>query len=108
MANVLKLAMIEAIQRLHALQWSARRIALELGIDRGTVARHLRSPPPDPNAAIPPAGFLAVGGSNTATFSPLPAPPRSTLTGSDAAACPTTSNAAISPAGSPVSWFVLS
>ena len=56
MANVLKMAIVQSIRQLHAARWSQRRIARELGIDRGTVARHLRSPPPDPNAAIPPAG----------------------------------------------------
>ena len=59
MANVLKMAMIQSIQQLHAAGWSQRRIARELGIDRGTVARHLRPPPPDPKPAIPPAGSAA-------------------------------------------------
>jgi transposase len=56
MANVLKMAIVQAIQQLHAAGWSRRRIAKELEIDRGTVARYLPSPPPDPNAAILPAG----------------------------------------------------
>jgi transposase len=101
MANALKMAIVQSIRQLHAARWSQRRIARELGIDRGTVARHLRSPPPDPNAAIPPAGFLAVGGSNAATFSPLPAPAVGTLAGSDVADGAAISNPAISPAGSP-------
>ena len=42
MANVLKMAMIESIQQLHAVQWSQRRIAETLGIDRKTVARYLK------------------------------------------------------------------
>lgn len=42
MANVLKMAMIETIQQLHAAHWSQRRIALALGIDRKTVARYLK------------------------------------------------------------------
>jgi transposase len=100
MANALKMAIVQSIRQLHAARWSQRRIARELGIDRGTVARHLRSPPPDPNAAIPPAGFLAVGGSNAATFSPLPAPALDTSAGSDVADGAAASNAAISPAGS--------
>jgi transposase len=100
MANALKMAIVQSIRQLHAARWSQRRIARELGIDRGTVARHLRSPPPDPNAAIPPAGFLAVGGSNAATFSPLPAPAADTLAGSEVADGAVASKAAISPAGS--------
>jgi transposase len=100
MANALKMAIVQSIRQLHAARWSQRRIARELGIDRGTVARHLRSPLPDPNAAIPPAGFLAVGGSNAATFSPLPAPAADTLAGSEVADGAVASKAAISPTGS--------
>ncbi len=71
MANVLKMAIIRSILHLHSLQWSARRIARELGIDRGTVgrclSRHLRPPKP----VIPPTGSAAP---NAATFSASPAP----------------------------------
>lgn len=42
MANQLKMAMIQALLALHARGWSQRRIARELGIDRGTVARYLQ------------------------------------------------------------------
>jgi transposase len=42
MANQLKMAMIQALLALHARGWSKRRIARELGIDRGTVARYLQ------------------------------------------------------------------
>jgi transposase len=42
MANQLKMAMIQALLALHACGWSKRRIARELGIDRGTVARYLQ------------------------------------------------------------------
>lgn len=42
MANHLKVAKVLSIQALHARGWSQRRIARELGIDRGTVARHLK------------------------------------------------------------------
>ncbi len=97
MANTLKMAIVQSIQQLHAAGWSQRRIARELEIDRGTVARYLRPPAPDPNAAIPPAGSA---GSNAATFSPVPARAPSTSAGSgiaDGAAAP---NAAILPAGS--------
>src|SRR5690242_1170721 len=41
MSNRLKMAIIEAILRLHERRWTGRRIALELGIDRETVARHI-------------------------------------------------------------------
>ncbi len=97
MANVLKMAKIQSIQQLHAAGWSLRRIARELEIDRGTVARSLRSPPPDPNAAILPAGSAE---SNAATFAPSPAPgakPSGGSANADSAAAP---NAAILPAGS--------
>ena len=74
MANHLKVAMIHAILTLHQRGWSNRRIARELGVDRGAVARHLATlnaatgsdnPPPgsgvvadgmeDSKAATPPA-----------------------------------------------------
>ena len=42
MANQLKMALIDTIQRLHQQDWSQRRIALELGIDRETVSRYLQ------------------------------------------------------------------
>ena len=41
MANRLKMALVQSIQQLHAAGWSQRRIARELGIDRGAVKRHL-------------------------------------------------------------------
>ena len=41
MANHLRMAMIQAIVTLHQRGWSNRRIARELGVDRGAVARHL-------------------------------------------------------------------
>jgi transposase len=97
MANVLKMAKIQSIQQLHAAGWSQRRIALELEIDRGTVARYLRPRPPDPNPAIPPAGSA---GSNAATFSPLPAPAADATVGSESADSAAAPNAAILPAGS--------
>lgn len=61
MANHLTMALIETILTLHQRKWSQRRIARELGIDRATVARHLRqaaqaetadqpSPQPGPEA----------------------------------------------------------
>jgi transposase len=98
MANVLTMAKIQSIQQLHAAGWSQRRIADELDIDRGTVARYLQSSPPDPKPAIPPAGS---GESNAATFLPLPAPTAQRTNGSDGAGCAVGSNAAIPPTGLP-------
>jgi transposase len=98
MANVLKMAIVQAIQQLHASGWSGRRIAKELAIDRGTVARYLPSPPPDPKPAILPAGSP---GSNAATFPGLPAPAAETPPGNEGDDLAAGSNAAIVPTGSP-------
>jgi transposase len=97
MANVLKMAIVQSIQQLHAAGWSQRRIARELEIDRGTVARYLRPPRPEPNAAISPPGS---DGSNAATFPPLPAPVSGGGDGNGCAGLVAVSNAAILPAGS--------
>lgn len=71
MANVLEMAIVQAILQLHAAKWSQRRIARELGIDRGTVARCLKAAQSDPKAAIPPTGSE---GSKAATLHASPAP----------------------------------
>jgi hypothetical protein len=71
MANVLEMAIVQAIQNLYAAKWSQRRIARELGIDRGTVARCLRTLQSDPKPAIPPTGSE---GSKAASFEGPPAP----------------------------------
>lgn len=42
MSNLLKMAVRETIRTLHRRGWSQRRIADELGINRETVALHLR------------------------------------------------------------------
>jgi transposase len=97
MANVLKMAIVQSIQQLQAAGWSQRRIAQGLKIDRGTVARYLRSPPPAPKPAILPAGS---DGSNAATFPPLPAPATGPAPGSEGADSAGSSKAAIPPAGS--------
>jgi transposase len=97
MANVLKMALVHSIQQLHAAGWSQRRIASELEIDRGTVARYLRPSPPDPNAAILPAGS---GDSKPATHSPCPASGSSTSAGSEVAESAAAAKPAIVPAGS--------
>lgn len=43
MANRLKVAKAASTHDLHAQGWSQRRIARELGVSRGAVARHLRT-----------------------------------------------------------------
>ena len=43
MANQLKMADVQAIMALHRLGWSDRRIARELGVDRGTVGQYVKS-----------------------------------------------------------------
>ncbi len=59
MANQLKMATIKAIWTLYQGGWSQRRIAKELNINRETVARHLKSQPPDPKPATnAPTGSL--------------------------------------------------
>ena len=52
MANQLKMALVDTIQRLHQQGWSKRRIARELGIDRETVARHLAAKPASAEGAL--------------------------------------------------------
>src|ERR1700675_1584601 len=56
MSNLLQVAMIETILSLRQRGWSKRRIARELGIDRETVARHLRQSPAPPKPANAPIG----------------------------------------------------
>lgn len=56
MANRLKMAEARSIIALARMGWSYRRIAAEVGVDRGTVSRHVRAAlgdldGPDPNAA---------------------------------------------------------
>jgi transposase len=70
MANQLKMAIVQAIERLRTLRWSQRRIARELGIDRGTVSRYLQALERDSKPANLPTGSP---GSNAATFSGPPA-----------------------------------
>jgi transposase len=59
MANLLKMAISETIRTLHRRGWSQRRIADELGINRETVARHLRQVDPPPKPANAPPGSEA-------------------------------------------------
>lgn len=97
MANVLKMAIVQSILHLHSLQWSRRRIARELGVDRGTVGRCLLRHLHPPNAAISPTGSEAP---NAATFSALPAPGERATDEQGLADSATDSNTAISPPGS--------
>jgi transposase len=86
MANQLKMAIIESILTLHQRGWSKRRIARELGLDRETVARHLRlaaeskpasapadSPAPaeGSNPAIAPIGSLEPAGESKPAIAPI-------------------------------------
>jgi transposase len=73
MANLLKMAVSETIRTLHRRGWSQRRIADELGINRETVARHLRRPDPPPKPANAPLGSEAAQGAPK----PANAPPGS-------------------------------
>src|SRR5208283_3777708 len=56
MANLLKMAMLATILAFHRLGWSNRRIARELGIDRDTVSRHLRTVEAQSKTAKAPTG----------------------------------------------------
>jgi transposase len=56
MANRLEMAMIQAIQQLHAAGLSRRAIARKLGVHRETVARLLRQSQTDPKPASAPSG----------------------------------------------------
>src|SRR4051812_20563875 len=96
MANHVEMAIIQAIQQLHAAHWSQRRISRELDIDRATVSRHLQELAASPNAAIPPAGFP---GPNAATSPCPPGPGDSSSLGIDPVSSAAASNAAIPPTG---------
>ncbi len=89
MANVLKMALIEAIVSLHRRGWSRRRIARELGVDRATVSRHLRTALEGSNAANAPLGSASLETESNAANAPI---------GSEAIG--EQSNAAIAPLGS--------
>jgi hypothetical protein len=57
MANRLKMALAQSIHTLYQQGWSQRRIARELGINRETVARHLKDLQPAPKPANAPLGW---------------------------------------------------
>jgi hypothetical protein len=89
MANRLKMAIIETIITLRRRGWSKRRIARELGLDRATVAGHLRTAANDSKPAIAPTGSDAVEAGSKPAIAP---------TGSSMA--PEDSKPAIAPTGS--------
>ena len=69
MANRLEMANIQAILQLQALQWSHRRIARHLGVDRGTVAKVIRQAQVASKPANAPSGSE---GAKSATLSSVP------------------------------------
>ncbi len=78
MANLLKMAIVESIQALHAQGWSQREIARKLGIDRETVRKYVRqglhgaaAVSPSPKPAKLPTGSA---GLKPAKLPMLPAP----------------------------------
>lgn len=97
MTNVLKMAIVDSVFQLRTLGWSARRIARELGIDRGTVRKYLKRLNSEPKPAIPPAGS---GGSKPATFPPAPGTAEAGSGRADSAAQDSEVKPAIPPAGS--------
>ena len=58
MSNQLKMAKIDAILALRQRKWSIRRIAMELGVSRDTVARHIRASARQPKQTGAPLGVL--------------------------------------------------
>jgi transposase len=86
MANHLKMAECETILTLHRQGWSKRKIARELGVDRGTVRRTLRANQQPTAAAIsktPTPGEVLTG--SEATPEANAATPGQVLTGSPCA-----------------------
>jgi hypothetical protein len=71
MSNLFKMAVRDTIRTLHHWGWSQRRIADELGINRETVARHLRpADPPSRPANAPPGSTVSQGASKPANAPP--------------------------------------
>lgn len=79
MANRLKVAKVSSIQELHARGWSQRRIARELGVSRGAVARHLRAAA---NEARTPSRSSGSNGAKAPTGSTGPEEPSNRATSS--------------------------
>src|ERR1700722_13400123 len=98
MSNLLEVAMIDAILSLHRRNWSQRRIASELGINRETVARYLKQAEAAPKPANAPSGSAASeaapkpanapSGSAASEAAPKPANAPSGSTASEAAPKP--------------------
>ena len=81
MANLLKMAISEIIRTLHRRGWSQRRIADQLGVNRETVARHLRRPEPDPKPAIAPTGSEQADDTPKPAIAPIGSEPADDTTG---------------------------
>lgn len=112
MANQLSVVKVHSILTLHGRGWSQRRIARELGVDRETVARHLRLSGAGKSQSAPSAN--APPGS-TAAEPAKPASADNALTGSGEAvggiasaspsgrapcgACPGTAHGPVAPSG---------
>jgi transposase len=71
MANLLKMAISETIRTLHRRGWSQRRIADELGINRETVARHIRRADPPSRPANAPLGSAGDDSASRPANAPL-------------------------------------
>jgi hypothetical protein len=71
MAKLLKMAVSESIRTLRRRGWSQRRIADELGINRETVARHLRQANGGPKPASAPPGSTSDDGGPKPANAPL-------------------------------------
>jgi hypothetical protein len=79
MANRLKMATVQSILSLHARGWSQRRIARELGVDRESVARHLRlaresAPAARSDLANPESAIAPISGPGSVSPKPAKAP----------------------------------
>jgi transposase len=70
MSNLLKMAVRETIRTLHRRGWSQRRIADELGINRETVARHLRQADSASKPASAPPGSTTNDGASKPANAP--------------------------------------
>jgi len=71
MANGLKMAKVQSILSLYAKGWSQRRIARELGVDRGAVARHVRRAAQAAQAHLPVAGAEGEGAAPNPANAPI-------------------------------------
>ena len=82
MANQLKMAMVNAITTLKSRGWSMRRIALELGVDRGTVKRYVELEDSKPASKAPTGSEISKPASNAPLGSETGAgPPSNRLPG---------------------------